>query len=83
VESPSAEVKGHGRDEKKIVPNKKNVAIKALEPIGHYALKITFTDGHSTGIYTWEYFKELGESQDEVWEKYLQNLDKLNLTRDS
>ena len=82
VESPSAEVKGHAGDEKKIVSGKKNVKIKELEPVGHYALKITFDDGHSTGIYTWEYLQELGEKQDSLWSAYLGNLEKLNLTRD-
>lgn len=82
VESPSAEVKGHGTDEKKIVPNKKNISIKNIEPVGHYAVKIIFTDGHSTGIYTWEYLKELGEGQEKLWNNYLQNLEKLNLKRD-
>lgn len=81
VESPSAEVKGHSGDEKKIVSGKKNVKIKALEPVGHYALKIIFDDGHSTGIYTWEYLQELGETQDSLWSQYLGNLEKLNLTR--
>lgn len=83
VESPSAEVKGHSGDEKKIIAGKKNVRIKGLEPVGHYALKIVFDDGHATGIYTWTYLQELGEKKEVLWEKYLQNLEKLNLKRDS
>lgn len=82
VESPSAEVKGHSGDEKKIIPMKKNVSIKGLEPVGHYALKIIFSDGHSTGIYTWEYLKKLGKTKDTVFAKYLEKLDELNLTRE-
>lgn len=82
VESPSAEVKGHAGDEKKIVAGKKGVKIKALEPVGHYALKIVFDDGHATGIYTWEYLQDLGENKDQVWVTYLQKLEEKNLKRE-
>ena len=61
VESPSTEVQGHGPDEKKVVTGKEDVEINGIEPVGNYAVKLVFSDGHSTGIYTWDYLKELGE----------------------
>ncbi len=75
VESPSAEVRGHGESEKRLVSGKKSVVFKSIEPVGNYALKLVFSDGHSTGIYTWDYFKEHGEQQDEIWQTYLQKLE--------
>jgi DUF971 family protein len=60
VESPSAEVQGHSRAEKKIVTGKENVRIVAVEPIGNYAVKLVFDDGHDTGLYSWDYFRKLG-----------------------
>lgn len=83
VESPSAEIKGHGSDEKKIVGGKKNVTIVGIEPMGHYAITITFSDGHKTGIYSWDYLKEMGRNMEEIWHTYLQNLEQKNLTRES
>jgi DUF971 family protein len=59
VESPSAEVQGHSPSQKKIIAGKENVAIVGLEPIGNYAVKIVFDDGHDTGFYTWEYLRKL------------------------
>jgi DUF971 family protein len=59
VESPSAEVQGHGPGQKKTLTGKENVRIVGLEPIGNYAVKIVFDDGHSTGLYTWDYLREL------------------------
>ena len=61
VESPSAEVQGHSPDQKKIIVGKENVAIVGLEPVGNYAVKIVFSDGHDTGLYTWEYLRELAK----------------------
>lgn len=81
VESPSAEVKGHGADEKKIIGGKKDVTITGIEPMGHYAIRIQFSDGHGTGIFTWEYLKELGADMENIWQTYLSNLEKNNLTR--
>jgi DUF971 family protein len=60
VESPSAEVQGHSRSQKKIVVGKENVAIVRVDPVGNYAVKIGFDDGHDTGIYTWDYLRKLG-----------------------
>ncbi len=61
VESPSAEVQGHSPSEKRIVTGKENVAIVDLEPVGNYAIKIVFDDGHHTGLYTWEYLRQLAQ----------------------
>jgi DUF971 family protein len=61
VESPSAEVQGHSRSEKKIITGKENVAIVDIEPVGNYAIKIVFDDGHDTGLYTWEYLRQLAQ----------------------
>ena len=61
VESPSAEVQGHSPDQKKIIVGKENVAIVGLEPVGNYAVKIVFSDGHDTGLYTWEYLRKLAK----------------------
>ena len=82
VESPSAEVRGHGGEEKKIVPGKRTVAIEAVEPAGHYAVRILFDDGHDTGLYTWDYLYELGLTQNEIFEKYLKALEARGLSRD-
>jgi DUF971 family protein len=81
VESPSAEVKGHGPEQKKIVAGKKDVAINSLEAIGSYAIQIEFSDGHRTGIYTFSYLRELGENQTRLWQDYLRNLEQKGLTR--
>ena len=61
VESPSAEVQGHSRAEKKIVTGKQNVAIVGVEPVGNYAVKLVFDDGHDTGLYTWDYLRALAQ----------------------
>lgn len=82
VESPSAEVRGHGGEEKKIVPGKRGVGIAAVEPAGHYAIRILFDDGHDTGIYTWAYLYELGLDQDRILETYFKALEARGLSRD-
>lgn len=82
VNSPSAEVQGHGPGQKKLIPGKKNVTIKAVEPVGHYAVKLTFSDGHSTGIYTWQYFSDMGEKQFDVWAAYTDALKEKGLSRE-
>jgi DUF971 family protein len=81
VESPSAEVKGHGPGQEVTVPGKRNVRILKLEPVGHYAIRIIFDDGHSTGLYTWKYLHELGENHADRWRRYLAELDVKGLTR--
>lgn len=74
VYSPSAEVRGHGAGQEVLQTGKRNVEIRALEPVGSYAVQPVFSDGHSTGIYSWEYLYELGEKQDELWSSYLAQL---------
>jgi DUF971 family protein len=81
VESPSAEVQGHGPDQKTIVPGKRNVAIGAIEPVGHYAVRLVFDDGHDTGIFSWDYLNELGIEQDRRWSAYLAALAARGLSR--
>ena len=74
VYSPSAEVQGHGLDQGVLQTGKENVRVTSIEPIGHYALRFVFDDGHDTGLYTWEYLYELGAQQDEKWRAYLSRL---------
>ena len=81
VESPSAEVKGHGPGQETIVGGKRHVKITAMEPVGNYAVRITFDDGHSTGLYSWEYLLELSHDQGEIWSDYLEKLEAKGLTR--
>ena len=81
VLSPSAEVQGHSPAERKTVPGKQEVGLEAVEPIGHYAIRIRFDDGHDTGIYTWEYLYELGANQAERWAAYLAELESKGLSR--
>jgi DUF971 family protein len=82
VESPSAEVQGHGPIERKFVPGKRHVKIKALEPVGHYAVRIVFDDGHDSGLFTWAYLRELGQGHEDKWPEYLEGLAANGLTRD-
>ena len=81
VASPSAEVQGHSPDQRVTVPGKRNVAISKVEPVGNYAVRIVFDDGHSTGIFTWTYLHKLGHDKDEVWNAYLVSLQEKGLTR--
>ncbi|MGB6451454.1 MAG: DUF971 domain-containing protein [Steroidobacteraceae bacterium] len=70
VHSPSAEVKGHGPGEGVLVIGKESVGIKAIEPVGRYAVKLVFDDGHDTGLYSWKYLYELGSTRDRKWAEY-------------
>ena len=83
VESPSAEVQGHTPSQKVTVGGKRTVGIVRLEPVGNYAVRIVFDDGHSTGIYSWSYLRRLGEDQASVWANYLAELEAQGLSRDS
>ena len=74
VESPSAEVKGHGPGQEQLVWGKRNVKIRRLEPVGSYAVRIVFDDGHGTGLYTWPYLLKLGRERETVWQAYLDKL---------
>jgi len=71
VHSPSAEVKGHGPGQEVLVLGKEGVGIRAVEPVGQYAVKLVFDDGHDTGLYTWKYLYELGRDREANWSKYL------------
>jgi DUF971 family protein len=82
VYSPSAEVRGHGPGQETLQAGKRNVTIQDVEPIGHYAVRPMFSDGHDTGIYSWDYLYDLGERQDELWRRYLDKLDAAGLSRD-
>ena len=82
VKSPSAEVQGHSPAERQTVPGKRDVMITEIQPIGNYAVRLTFDDMHSTGIFSWDYFAELGRSLDQYWSEYLAELAAKGLTRD-
>jgi DUF971 family protein len=82
VKSPSAEVQGHSAEERKTVPGKRNVGIIEVLPIGNYAVRLVFDDLHSTGIFGWEYLRELGRHRDRYWQDYLDELAGKNLSRD-
>jgi DUF971 family protein len=82
VMSPSAEVQGHSAAERKTVGGKRNVAIMQVEPVGNYAVRLTFDDMHSTGIYSWRYLHELGCEQEKKWADYLAELEAKRLSRD-
>ncbi len=83
VESPSAEVQGHSPAQKQIVSGRRKVAIAGLEPVGSYALRIRFDDGHDSGLFTWDYLYHLGTDQESLWQAYLQALSERGLSRDS
>lgn len=82
VESPSAEVQGHGPDQRVIVPGRMHVGILEIEPIGNYAVRLAFDDLHDTGIYSWQYLRRIGEERDRLWAEYLAGLEAQGLSRD-
>ena len=81
VYSPSAEVRGHGDGERKLQVGKKYVGISGIEAVGNYAIRITFDDGHDTGLYAWEYLRELGTQSERLWQEYLTELKLANASR--
>lgn len=83
VFSPSAEVRGHGGGEPTVVPGKRNVAIERVEPVGSYAVRLVFDDGHATGLYSWDVLEDLGAHQPQYWARYLERLEEHGLSRDS
>jgi DUF971 family protein len=83
VHSPSAEVRGHGPGQEVLQTGKRNVSILNLEPVGNYAIKPTFTDGHDSGLFTWEYLLELCQNQETMWQEYLAKLEAAGVTRDT
>ena len=82
VESPSAEVKGHGPGQKTIVAGRRHVGIMDLEPVGNYAVRIMFDDLHNTGMYSWSYLYHLGQHRERLWADYLAALEQHGLSRD-
>ncbi len=82
VESPSAEVQGHHPSQRTWVAGRRNVGISAVEPVGRYAVRLVFDDGHDTGIYSWDLLHRFGREQAERWETYLRMLDEKGLSRD-
>jgi len=82
VVSPSAEVQGHSPSERVTVGGKRDVTISRIEPVGNYAVKLVFSDGHDTGIFSWSYLRKLGMERDEIWQQYLNELSEKGLSRD-
>ena len=82
VESPSAEVQGHNPGQKQTVAGRRHVGIIGIEPVGHYALQLNFSDGHNTGIYSWDILHDLAVRQDELWQDYLAKLEAAGVDRD-
>ena len=81
VYSPSAEVRGHGAGERKLMTGKKYVNIEQIDLVGNYAIRIVFDDGHDTGIYAWDYLRDLGTNRDDYWHRYLEDLKVANSSR--
>ena len=83
VYSPSAEVRGHGPGQEVLQVGKREVGIKEVEPVGRYAIRPSFSDGHDTGIYSWDYLYDLGERQGELWQRYLDRIEAAGASRDA
>ena len=83
VFSPSAEVRGHGPGQEVLQLNKEQVSITDVQPVGHYAIKLVFDDGHDSGIYDWNLLYELGTHQEQNWQDYLQRLEQVGHQRES
>lgn len=81
VNSPSAEVKGHAPGQEVLQTGKENVQVTAIEPVGHYAVRLLFDDGHNTGLYTWKYLYELGAGRERNWQAYLDRLEAAGYAR--
>ena len=82
VHSPSAEVRGHGPGQEVLQTGKKSVEIRSMEPVGSYAVQPQFSDGHATGIYSWDYLYELGQNQEKLWKEYLAKLQAAGASRE-
>jgi DUF971 family protein len=82
VYSPSAEVRGHGPGQEVLQLGKKNIEIRGIEPVGSYAVTLTFSDGHDTGIYSWDYLYELGENHVALWDRYLSRMEAAGASRE-
>lgn len=81
VLSPSAEVQGHSPEQRKTIGGKQNVSIAAVDPVGNYAVRLTFDDGHNTGIFTWSYLRKLGDEREKLWAEHLADLKAKGLPR--
>ena len=81
VLSPSAEVQGHSPEQRKTVGGKKDVSITAVDPVGNYAVRLTFDDGHNTGLFTWTYLRKLGDEREKLWGEYVAELKAKGLGR--
>ena len=82
VESPSAEIQGHGSGQKVTLAGRRHVGILSVEPVGNYAIKINFDDMHDTGIYSWQYLYDMGANQSDLWHDYLMRVKELGFSRD-
>lgn len=82
VHSPSAEVRGHGKGQETLQTGKRHVKLKNIEPVGNYAIKLSFDDGHDSGIYSWSYLHKLGTDQEQLWGQYLEKLHAAGASRD-
>ncbi len=82
VYTPSAEARGHGPGQETLQTGKRNVAIERVEPVGTYALKLVFSDGHDSGLYSWDMLYNLGKHHDELWQEYLKQIESQGLSRD-
>ena len=83
VHSPSAEVSGHGPGQEVLQTGKKMVSIQKIEPVGNYAIQLNFTDGHNTGLYSWDLLYNYGLNQDKIWQRYLQRMEEAGASRES
>lgn len=83
VHSPSAEVQGHGAGEAQLVPGKKAVTVDRIEPVGRYAVRLHFSDGHNTGLFSWRVLQRLGHQQESLWARYLERLEQEGLQREA
>ncbi|MDR2711407.1 MAG: DUF971 domain-containing protein [Burkholderiales bacterium] len=83
VFSPSAEVRGHGPGQETLQTGKKDVSLIRIEPVGHYALRLVFSDGHDSGLYSWNYLAELGAQQETLWQDYLARLKEAGGSREA
>jgi DUF971 family protein len=82
VFTPSAEARGHGPGQETLQTGKRNVNIEGIEPVGTYAVRLTFSDGHDSGLYSWDLLYNLGKHHDELWDEYLKQLESQGLSRD-
>ena len=83
VYSPSAEVRGHGPGQEVLQIGKREVQIVTIEPVGTYAIKLTFSDGHDTGLYSWDYLYEIGRNQEALWQRYRERMREAGASRDA